>query len=171
MFFAARTFSMKLGQTIAMLVYTYHALIGNARDASAEEIYKIIDEIETSGRNISELDLSTKEPDYDSYIQYETRIGEIDYYYTLIKLDNYTVYAFYERTEADFAKIQSTMMNFFMQTMAFGILFVVIYYVTKRRIVNNIKEVNSSLDKITEGQLDTVVDVSWSYDETPLFNL
>ena len=112
-----------------------------------------------TGRNISELDLSTKEPDYDSYIQYETRIGEIDYYYTLIKLDNYTVYAFYERTEADFAKIQSTMMNFFMQTMAFGILFVVIYYVTKRRIVNNIKEVNSSLDKITEGQLDTVVDV------------
>ena len=112
-----------------------------------------------TGRNISELDLNTKEPDYDSYIQYETRIGEIDYYYTLIKLDNYTVYAFYERTEADFAKIQSTMMNFFMQTMAFGILFVVIYYVTKRRIVNNIKEVNSSLDKITEGQLDTVVDV------------
>ena len=39
MFFAARTFSMKLGQTIAMLVFTSLALIGNTRDASADEIF------------------------------------------------------------------------------------------------------------------------------------
>ena len=42
MFFAARTFSMKLGQTIAMLVFTSLALIGNTRDASAEEIVPTI---------------------------------------------------------------------------------------------------------------------------------
>ena len=38
MFFAARTFSMKLGQTIAMLAFTSLALIGNARNAASSEI-------------------------------------------------------------------------------------------------------------------------------------
>ncbi len=117
------------------------------------------DRFDFSGKNIKEIGLETKEPDSRENSQYEIEINGESFYYTLVKLDFYTVYAFYQRSEADFAKIQSTMMNFFMQTMAFGILFVVIYYVTKRRIVNNIKDVNSSLDKITEGQLDTIVDV------------
>ena len=74
-------------------------------------------------------------------------------------VDNYKIYAFYQKAEADFGKNQSTLMNTFMQTMVFGLLFVCIYYITKRLIVNNIDKVNASLDRITEGDLETVVDV------------
>ena len=42
MFFAARTFSMKLGQTIAMLVFTSLALIGNKPTAADDEIVPTI---------------------------------------------------------------------------------------------------------------------------------
>ena len=103
--------------------------------------------------------MKTVEPDLQNYGRYEIDIEGEPYYYTLINVDNYKIYAFYQKAEADFGKNQSTLMNTFMQTMVFGLLFVCIYYITKRLIVNNIDKVNASLDRITEGDLETVVDV------------
>ena len=124
-----------------------------------ENGYIVSDKLGFTGKHISEVGLETKVSDFETYSRYETRIDDIDYYYTLIDVDTYKIYAFYAKTEADFTKNQSTLMNYFMQTMVFGLLFVGIYYITKRRIVNSIDQVNRSLDKITEGDLETTVDV------------
>ena len=120
----------------------------------------ISDRFGLTGKTIEEVGLKTEEPDYTSYDRYKTEIEGSSFYYTLADVDTYKIYAFYSQSEADFAQIQSTMMNTFMQTMVFGLMFVAIYYVTRKRIVNSIDRVNESLDKITEGNLDTVVDVT-----------
>ena len=124
-----------------------------------ENGYIISDKLGYTGKKVTDLGLETTEPDFSSYKRYEIKLDETDYYYTMIEVDNYKIYAFYAKSEADFTKNQSTLMNTFMQTMVFGLLFVGIYYITKRRIVNNIDDVNKSLDKITQGDLETVVDV------------
>ena len=119
----------------------------------------VSDKYGLADRNVKDLGLETVEPDFQTYSRYEINIDGEPYYYTLVNVDTYKIYAFYQKAEADFVKNQSTMMNTFMQTMVFGLLFVCIYYITKRLIVNNIDRVNSSLDKITKGDLETVVDV------------
>jgi len=46
-----------------------------------------------------------------------------------------------------------------MQIMVFAALFILIFILVKRLVVNNIYQINSSLSAITEGKLDTVVNV------------
>ncbi len=49
--------------------------------------------------------------------------------------------------------------NTFMEILVFAILFGLIYFLIKSVVVNQIKSINSSLSKISSGDLDTVVDV------------
>ena len=49
--------------------------------------------------------------------------------------------------------------NTFMEILVFGALFALIYLLIKRVVVNQIKDINSSLAKITGGDLGVVVDV------------
>lgn len=49
--------------------------------------------------------------------------------------------------------------NSFMEILVFAMLFILIYLVIRKIVVNNLHKVNDSLSKIIEGDLDTVVDV------------
>lgn len=142
------------------LAVNYHRVgeWGSVMIADENDII-ISDKLGFSGKHISDIGLEKTESELDTYSRYQITIDDTDYYYTMIEVDNYKIYALYSKTEADFTKNQSTLMNTFMLTMVFGLLFIGIYYITRRRIVNNIDQVNRSLDKITEGDLDTVVDV------------
>ena len=46
-----------------------------------------------------------------------------------------------------------------MEFVVFGMLFIVVYFLIKKLIVDNMVKINRSLAKITNGNLDTVVDV------------
>lgn len=46
-----------------------------------------------------------------------------------------------------------------MEFVVFGMLFIVVYFLIKKLIVDNMVKINRSLAKITSGNLDTVVDV------------
>ncbi len=61
--------------------------------------------------------------------------------------------------EADFAQSLSTYLTTLMQTVVFGALFAMIFIGIRFLIINNIRDVNKSLGQITEGNLDTVVNV------------
>ena len=74
------------------------------------------------------------------------------------KAENYYVAGFIPQSEADFTKSMSSYLNIFMQIIVFGGLISVIYFITKKLIVDNIRKVNKSLNQITEGNLETVVD-------------
>ena len=121
----------------------------------------IADELGYKGKNISELGLEADTLSYyNAYERYTFKDkNNNNYYYTALNIDNYNIYAFFDKTEADFKNIESILMNTFMETIVFGIMFVVLYYVTKGSIVKNIDQVNTDLNNITKGNLDTVVNV------------
>lgn len=73
--------------------------------------------------------------------------------------EGYSIIAVLPQSEAVFTRDVSVYVTVFMEMVIFGILFVLIYYLIKRLIVDNIRKVNESLAEITGGNLDVVVDV------------
>ena len=112
------------------------------------------------GRNISELNLEKIDDIEHRYRRrFSAEIEENDYYYQFEEMDSFDIYAFMDKSESDFSSRMSMYLSTFMLTIVFGILFIFVYYITKKVIVNGIDEVNESLDAITNGDLDVVVDV------------
>ena len=86
-------------------------------------------------------------------------IGGETYYYIFMDMDFFDIYVLMAKDESDFSRNMSTYLNIFMQVSVFGVMFIFIFYLTKHHIVNKIDDVNESLEQITKGELDTVVDV------------
>ena len=61
--------------------------------------------------------------------------------------------------EAMFMRDASMLTSIFMQVLIFATLFVFIYILIKRVIINNLKKINDTLGRITEGDLNVIVDV------------
>ncbi len=110
------------------------------------------------------LDLNTVE----EFTVHQTTIRDVPYYYMYTRAENYYVAGFIPQSEADFTKTMSSYLTIFTQIIVFGGLISVIYFITKKLIVDNIRKVNKSLNQITEGNLETVVEVGGSKEFTSL---
>ena len=73
--------------------------------------------------------------------------------------EGYLIVAVMPRSEAALSRNVSVGVTTAMQIMVFAALFIMIYVLVKRLVVNNIYQINDSLSAITEGRLDTVVNV------------
>ena len=73
--------------------------------------------------------------------------------------EGYYIVAAMPREEAMFSRDISVYVTVFMEFVVFGMLFIVVYFLIKKLVVDNIAKINGSLAKITGGNLDTVVDV------------
>ena len=72
---------------------------------------------------------------------------------------NYAIIAVYPEMEALFSQRSAVYLGIFMEILVFAFLFVQIYFLIKRSIINNIHNINDSLEHITNGNLDIKVDV------------
>ena len=90
---------------------------------------------------------------------HQNKIFNQDYYYMYENNGDYYTLAYLPVQEAEFSMMLSTYMNIFMQIIMFGLLFVIVYFIAKARIVDKVNDINDSLNQITEGDLTTVVDV------------
>ncbi len=61
--------------------------------------------------------------------------------------------------EAEYARNVSVLISAYMETIVFAGLFAVIYFLVRDLVVDKIRQVNKSLEQITGGDLDTLVDV------------
>ena len=61
--------------------------------------------------------------------------------------------------EATFMRDASIYTSIFMQVIIFATLFVFIYRLIKRIIINNLQKINDTLGQMTKGDLDVTVDV------------
>ena len=95
----------------------------------------------------------------EEYVMYEGTLNNEPYYYMLAYAENYTIISAIPKTEASFNKDISIYLNVLLQTEVFGALFVAIYLIIKNLIVKNIHTINDLLSLITEGNLNTVVNV------------
>ncbi len=73
--------------------------------------------------------------------------------------EGYYIAAVMPRSEAALSRNVSVGVTTAMQVVVFAALFIMIFVLVKRLVVNNIYQINTSLSAITEGRLDTVVDV------------
>lgn len=75
------------------------------------------------------------------------------------RTEGYYIFSVLPETEATQARNVVIYVNTFMEILVFAILFALIYLLVKKVVVNQIKSINSSLAKITGGDLNEVVNV------------
>ena len=73
--------------------------------------------------------------------------------------EGYRIVTVMPQSEAALSRNVSVGVTTAMQIMVFAALFIMIFILVKRLVVNNIYQINDSLSDITEGKLDTVVNV------------
>ena len=81
------------------------------------------------------------------------------YMYVFKFVEGYCLLAAMPVTEAMFMRDASMLTSIFMQVLIFATLFVFIYILIKRVIINNLKKINDTLGRITKGDLNLTVDV------------
>ena len=74
-------------------------------------------------------------------------------------VEGYCIIAAMPEDEAMFMRDASLYTSIFMQVLIFAALFIFIYILIKRVIINNLKKINDTLGRITEGDLNVTVDV------------
>ncbi|MBO5976271.1 MAG: SpoIIE family protein phosphatase [Oscillospiraceae bacterium] len=85
--------------------------------------------------------------------------GSEKYMYVFKFVEGYCIIAAMPQSEAMFMRDASLYTSIFMQVLIFAALFVFIYILIKRVIINNLKKINDTLARITEGDLNVTVDV------------
>ena len=75
------------------------------------------------------------------------------------KVEGYAIISVFPESEAYAMRDMVMYVNSFTQILVFALMFAFIYLVIKRAVVNQIKKVNDSLAKITQGDLNEFVDV------------
>ncbi len=83
----------------------------------------------------------------------------VEYMYVFKFVEGYCLIAAMPVAEAMFMRDASMLTSIFMQVLIFATLFVFIYILIKRVIINNLKKVNDTLARITQGDLNVIVDV------------
>ena len=85
--------------------------------------------------------------------------ASIEYMYVFKFVEGYCLIAAMPVAEAMFMRDASMLTSVFMQVIIFATLFVFIYILIKRVIINNLQKVNDALARITQGDLNVMVDV------------
>ena len=132
-----------------------------------ENLNMVIDD-DYSGKHISTIGIKPPEEmlqGEDSSALYYADVvdGKSDvsteYMYVFKFVEGYCLLAAMPVAEAMFMRDASMLTSVFMQVIIFATLFVFIYILIKRVIINNIKKVNDTLARITQGDLNVTVDV------------
>ncbi len=82
-----------------------------------------------------------------------------EHMYVFKFVEGYCLIAAMPVAEAMFMRDASMLTSIFMQVLIFATLFVFIYILIKRVIINNLKKINDTLAQITDGDLSVTVDV------------
>ena len=91
-----------------------------------------------------------------------------EYMYVFKFVEGYCIIAAMPESEAVFMRDASLYTSIFMQVIIFATLFVFIYILIKRVIINNLEKINDTLGRITKGDLNVTVDVRSSQEFSSL---
>ena len=104
---------------------------------------------------------------YADVVDGKTNLSEA-YMYVFKFVEGYCIIAAIPEVEATFMRDASLYTSIFMQIIIFATLFVFIYILIKRVIINNLEKVNNTLGRITKGDLNVTVDVRSSQEFSSL---
>lgn len=119
-----------------------------------------------AGRAGKPLDISVAEEyDYMSIAEnvcYKTTFGGENVYCLYTEGKEYRVFVFVPGKEADLFKNVTLYMSVFMEIIIYVTIFCIVYQIMKRKMIDKLQRVNEGLNRITNGNLDTVIDVRTS---------
>ena len=95
---------------------------------------------------------------YADIVDGKTDLSE-KHMYVFKFVEGYCIIASMPESEAVFMRDASLYTSIFMQVIIFATLFVFIYILIKKVIINNLEKINDTLGRITKGDLDVTVDV------------
>ena len=90
---------------------------------------------------------------------FESVVYDKDYLCSYRFVEGYYIVGAMPKLEAMFMKEVSVYVNTFMEVLIFAALFVLIYFLIKRIIIDNLRKINKGLAEITNGNLNVTVDV------------
>ena len=137
--------------------------------AVCDEDLNIISETGVNGKHISSLGILPAKNMEDGIVEekiFETEIinpynkksqGKYIYVYTF--KEGFCIISAMPMEEVNIMRDVSIMLSTFMQILIFAILFLILYLLIKRIIINNLHVVNGKLAQISGGNLDVTVDV------------
>ncbi|MDO4815796.1 MAG: SpoIIE family protein phosphatase [Bacillota bacterium] len=112
-----------------------------------------------TGQNLGATGISTEDKKVDEYTRFEAEIYGEECYCMFTTTEGYYIIVAMPVSEAIFSRDSSLYFSIFMEVLIFTALFILVYYLIKKLVVNNIRKVNDSLAEITGGNLDVTVDV------------
>lgn len=136
--------------------------------AVCDDALKIVIDNEYKGKPLSEIGIippaemerrKTATKLYTADIKDGVNEGSEKFIYVFKFVEGYCIIAAMPEVEATFMRDASVYTSVFMLIIVFATLFVFIYVLVKRVIINNLKKVNASLGRITGGDLSVTVDV------------
>ena len=84
--------------------------------------------------------------------------------------EGYYIIAVMLQSEIDFSANMSTYVSIYLEFIVFAAIFVVVYIILNRFVLQDLQEVNQKLEEITRGNLDTVVKVNTTEEFANLSN-
>ena len=137
------------------------------------EKFNIVTSISSNyyGKNISSIGIKVNEemqnnlPASTVYTENIININsgeKEDYSYVYAFSEGYCIIAALPQSEAMLMRDASIYISLFMEVLIFAVLFVLIFYLIKKIIVNNLHKINENLSEITGGNLNVQVDVRGS---------
>ena len=137
--------------------------------AVCDENLKIVSETEVNGKHISVLGIIPSKNMEDGNPEekiFETEIinpynnkSQGDYIYVYTLKEGFCIIAAMPMKEVTIMRDVSIMLSTFMQVLIFAVLFLILYFLIKKIIINNLHVINSKLAQISGGNLDVTVDV------------
>ena len=104
---------------------------------------------------------------YADIVDGKTDLSE-KHMYVFKFVEGYCIIASMPESEAVFMRDASLDTSIFMQVIIFATLFVFVYILIKRVIINNLEKINDTLGRITKGDLNVTVDVRSSQEFSSL---
>lgn len=112
-----------------------------------------------TGQNLGATGISTENKTVGEDTRFDAKIYGEDHYCMFATTEGYYIIAAMTVDEAIFSRDSALYFSIFMDVLIFTALFILVYYLIKTLVVNNIRKVNNSLTEITGGNLDVTVDV------------
>lgn len=125
-----------------------------------DEHHKIvIDRSDYSGQYLSKLGIELDAEVIPENTMFEAAVYDMPVYCSYTFAEGYYIIGVMPKSDALFMRNVSVYVSIFMEIIIFAALFILIYILIKKVIIDNLCKVNSTLSKITEGNLDVTVNV------------
>ncbi len=124
-----------------------------------EELNIVTEGLPNTGENIETLGISISKGNFEENEIFRTEFDGMSYLCTYRFVEGYYIIGYMPVDEAMYLKEVSVHINLFVELIIFASLFVLIYFLIKRIILDNLMKINGTLSEITNGNLNVKVDV------------